>query len=345
MNRFERTMPTTRRRLLQLMGLLGIGGSDLARAAGSLAASESQAAEIWPEMTYRTLGRTGFEGSRLVFGCGAALMFFGKDDLLNAAFEHGVNVFDVGTSDYYRNAEANLAPFAKRHRDEIFLISKGLVGMEIGASQALNADQCREAARNWSAALDRSLVDLQTEHVNAYYVMAVNNVSLVRSDEMHEAFLAAQRAGKVDHWGVSTHENTQAVLEAAAGTGWYSLAQIAVTPAGWYDWNEKSVQRDSPPMKELRATLDEARAVGIGLIGMKAARHLAGRWLGFGPDRPSAFDAHYDTDFRQAPLSPFQRSYAYVLAHGLDAVNADSQSLAHLQENFAAAATSHLYFA
>jgi len=29
-------------------------------------------------------------------------------------------------------------------------------------------------------------------------------------------------------------------------------------------------------------------AAGVGLIGMEAARHLAGRWLGFGPDRPTA---------------------------------------------------------
>ena len=47
----------------------------------------------------------------------------------------------------------------------------------------------------------------------------------------------------------------------------------------------------------------------------------------------------------KAPLSPFQRSYAYVLAHGLDAVNADMQSFAHLSENVAAAATSAQYFA
>ena len=52
-----------------------------------------------------------------------------------------------------------------------------------------------------------------------------------------------------------------------------------------------------------------------------------------------------DPKFLKAPLSPFQRSYAYVLAHGLDAVNADSQSMAHLRENFIAAATSERYFA
>ena len=342
---FKGALPTTRRHVLQLLALFGLGGSALARAATALAEVGERADTVWPEMTYRTLGRTGFRGSRLVFGCGAALMFWKRDALLNEALEHGVNVFDVGTSDYYRNAEANLAGFAKKHRDQIFLISKGLVGFDIAPGDELTRAQCKTAARNWAQGLDKSLSDLKTDHVDAYYVMAVNNVSLIRSEEMHDAFLAAKQAGKVDHWGASTHQNAQAVLDAMTDTGWYSLVQIAITPAGWYDWTEKAVLRDSKPMPALRPTLDRAREAGIGLIGMKAARHLAGAWLGFGPDRPTAFDAHYDAKFLQASLSPFQRSYAYVLAHGLDAVNADSQSMEHFRENFIAAATSQSYFA
>jgi len=342
---FESTFSTTRRRMLQLLAMAGVGGTELGRAARGLAESSTPSESAWSEMTYRTLGRTGYRGSRLVFGCGAALMFWGKDDLLNAAFEHGVNVFDVGTRSYYRNAEENLSAFARAHRDHIFLISKGLVDMDIEAGDELTGSQCRSAARNWSRALEASLSDLQMDHVDAYYVMAANNTSLTRSEEMHEAFLSAKRAGKVDHWGVSTHENAQAVLEAAADTGWYSLAQIAVTPAGWYDLKSGSVLAGSQPMTALRSTLDRARAAGIGLIGMKAARYLAGAWLGFGPDRPAAFDDYYTPAFRKASLSAFQRSYAYVLAHGLDAVNADSQSLEHLHENHFAAATSESYFA
>jgi aryl-alcohol dehydrogenase-like predicted oxidoreductase len=345
MTAFERTFPTTRRRLLKLLALLGLGAAGITRATSSLAQSSGKSANSWPEMTYRRLGRTGFRGSRLVFGCGAALMFSGKDELLNEAYDHGVNVFDVGTRSYYRNAEANLAGFAKQQRDRIFLISKGLVGLDVAAEDELTRAQCKTAARNWATALDASLADLSTDHVDAYYVMAANNVSLTRSEEMHEAFLAAQKAGKVDHWGLSTHENAQAVLAAAAETGWYSLAQIAITPAGWYDWSNKGVLSGSKPMTGLRPSLDTAREAGIGLIGMKAARHLTGRWLGFGPDRPAAFDAYYAPAFRRARLSSFQRSYAYVLAHGLDAVNADSQSLEHLNENFFAAATSESYFA
>lgn len=341
MNPFERS----RRRLLQLLAVCGLGGSGLAQAAGALARAAEAETGDWPPMSYQTLGRTGFRGSRLVFGCGAALMFLRRDALLETALERGVNVFDVGTRDYYRSAEANLAEFARRHRRTIFLISKGLVGLELEPDDELTAQQRRTAAANWSAALDRSLRELGTDHLDAYYVMAVNNVSLVRSDEMRAAFLGARQAGKVEHWGLSTHQNAEAVLDAAADTGWYALAQIAITPAGWYDWNAKAVQRDSKSLAALRSTLDRARAAGIGLIGMKAARHLAGAFFGFGPDRLGAFDAHYDDAFRSAPLSAFQKSYAFVLAHGLDAVNADSQSLAHLRENFTAAATSQRYFA
>ncbi len=327
------------------MALAGLGGASFTRVARALAESDDSSAAAWPEMTYRTLGRTDFRASRLVFGCGAALMFWKKDELLNEAFEHGVNVFDVGTSEYYRNAEANLASFAKQHRDKIFLISKGKIGIDVAPGDELTGEQRKTAARNWTRAMEQSLTDLETDHVDAYYVMAANNVSLIRSEEMHEAFLAAKAAGKVDHWGVSTHENAQAVLNAATDTGRYSLAQIAITPAGWYDWKEEAVLAGSKPMAGLRPTLDRAREAGIGLIGMKAARHLAGRWFGFGPDKLAAFDQHYDAKFLKAPLSSFQRSYAYVLAHGLDAVNADSQEMDHLRENFIAAATSQDYFA
>ena len=38
-------------------------------------------------------------------------------------------------------------------------------------------------------------------------------------------------------------------------------------------------------------------------------------------------------------------SYAFVLEHGLDAVNADMQSFAHLEQNVVAAATAPRYFA
>ena len=341
---------TSRRSFLEILTLAGVGSQALlhtrdvraAVAAAQEAADKLPDAEPWPQMTYRTLGRTGFRASRLVFGCGAALSGEPKDDLLNAAFEHGVNVFDVGYSGYYKNAERNLAGFAKRHRDDIFLISKGVVNVE--ADEQVTTAVAQRAARTWTMLMDQSLRELDTEHVDAYYQMAANNPGVVRAEEMRRAFEDAKAAGKVSYLGLSTHENAQQVLQAAIETGWYDLAMIAITPAGWYDWNKREILEGSEDMVHLEPLLAQARAAGIGLVAMKVGRLLAGRWWA-GGGNGAAFNRFYDKDYLAANLSDFQRSYAYVLAHGMDVANADIQDYAILKENFVAAATSDRYFA
>lgn len=341
----SRGLPS-RRRFLKALAVVGIGGRTLiatrdARAAVYAAKEASGAAGPWPSMPRRKLGRTGFEASRLVFGCGAALSRGRNDTLLHAAFDAGINVFDVGTRRYYDDAEKNLAPFLKTVREEIFLISKGVMPFE--PHTRVTPSQAKEAAASWLEQLDDSLRELDQDHVDAYYLMASNNPTFIASDEVATAFEQAKQAGKVRHLGLSTHQNAQRVLEAAAETGRYNLATIAITPGGWYDWEDKAILAGSPPMKQLEPVLAKARASGIGLIGMKAGRYLAGRkFLGWG--KPDAFDEFYTTEFRSAPLSPFQKSYAFVLEHGLDAVNADMQSFGHLSENVVAAATSSRYF-
>jgi hypothetical protein len=223
------------------------------------------------------------------------------------------------------------------------LISKAIAPGELGPDDPVSVPQAREAASGWSALLDESLSELGVDHVDAYYLMASNNPRLIASDEIHTAFERARSAGKVSYLGLSTHQNAQQVLEAAIGTGRFDLAMVAITPAGWYDWETREVLPGSPPMKDLQPLLGRARDAGMGLIGMKAGRFLAGRrFLGWG--NPEAFDGHYADQLLRARLSEFQRSYAFVLEHGLDAVNADMQSLAHLKENFVAAATSSRYF-
>ncbi|MDE0226359.1 MAG: aldo/keto reductase [Gammaproteobacteria bacterium] len=344
-----RTSMPSRRTFVQLLAMLAAGGQALwqtrdVHAAIETAKDTAPDAAPWPKMTYRTLGRTGYNASRLVFGCGAALSKQPQDALLERAFEAGVNVFDVGTSRYYRAAERNMRGFVTRHRDDIFLISKAMTGIDAGPEDEISVTDARKAAKTWTALMEESLSELDTDHVDAYYQMGANNPRMVRSEEMYEAFLAAQQAGKVSHYGVSTHENAARVLEAATESGWFSLAMIAVTPAGWYDWKSRNILDGTPDMKAIRPMLDKARAAGVGLIGMKAGRLLAGRgWLGQG--NLQAFDRHYNEKLLRAKLSDFQRSYAYVLENGLDVVNADMQSYATLKENYAAAATAEQYVA
>ena len=341
------TFKATRRKFLHYMGMATVAGRTLLGSDPTQAATrtaEGASGKAWPEMTYRDFGKTGFRGSRLVFGCGAALSGEPRDELLDRALDAGVNVFDVGTRRYYKDAEKNLKPFLAKNRDRIFLISKASPYIDIEPDEKVTAAQARDGARTWTSLLDQSLSDLGVDHVDAYYIMGAHNPSIVGSDEMYEAFLRAKEAGKTRFWGISTHQNAQKVLTTAAETGRFALAQIAITPAGWYSWADKNILPDSPDMVGLRPVLDQAREAGIALIGMKAGRFLAGRkWLGWG--NPDAFDHIYDKKFMSSDLNTFQRSYAYVLEHGLDAVNADMQSMPHLEQNFVAAATAQQYFA
>ncbi|NOX51428.1 MAG: aldo/keto reductase, partial [Gammaproteobacteria bacterium] len=239
-------LSNSRRKFIQYGTMLGVGAQSLLKS-GDVKASIFEAKEAvglgepWPAMQHRILGRTGHNSSRLVFGCGATLSSDRHDDLLDAAYDAGVNTFDVGFEDYYSDAERHLAPFLKRRGDNIFLISKARVPADIDWDETITVQQAKAAAKGWSALLDRSLVGLGIEHVDAYYYMAANNVSVITNEEIHRAFEDAKAKGKVSHLGLSTHENASNVLKAAIDTGWFDLAMIAITPGGWYDWKDKSI--------------------------------------------------------------------------------------------------------
>ncbi len=331
---------TPRRKFLRNAALLGIGTHALLRT-GSLGAAVSEADALrlkgWPAMKYTTLGRTNFEASRLVYGCGAALSRRRADRTLNAAFEKGVNVYDVGTSKYYGAAERNLADFAKTNRDKIFLISKAW--LNAGRDEEPSVERAKEIAGEWRAEMELSLKELGQEHVDAYYTMDAKNPVMVKNEEIYREFERAKEAGKVSYFGLSTHDNAEAVLLAAAETGWYDLAMVAITPAGWYDWSTRNVLKDSPSMVELKPVFDKARNAGIALVGMKVGRHLAGQMFG-GRAAKQAYDPYYSEKLQSSEFSAFQKSYAFVLENGMDVVNADVQNFDILEENFIAAATS-----
>ena len=334
---------TQRRTFLKQLAFAGVGGATLLKT-GSLKAAIESAEEAeamkFPPMSYRTLGKTGFNASRLVYGCGAALSRSKADHVLNLAFDRGVNMYDVGTSSYYNDAQRNLADFAAAHRDDIFLITKDF--LRAGKNDVPTLESSKKLAKQWEMGLDTCLQDLSQEHVDAYYIMGANNPRFINNDEIFNAFARAKAAGKVSHLGVSTHENASEVLAAAAETDQYSLAMLAMTPAGWYDWESKQTLKGTKPLAELKDELNAAREKGIGLIAMKSGRILAPRWFG-GREDQTIFDGYYGEKLLNAQLSAFQRSYAYVLENGFDVVNADIQNFHILAENFTAAATSTSY--
>ena len=347
MNKKDDRFSMERGKFIKLLAAAAVCEPVLLSAAGFKTKAQTKSNELIrrnerPTMTYRKLGRTNFMSSRLVFG-GALLLSKGFR-LLDRTFEAGINHYDVGTEIAYKGSERRLAPFLKANRDNIWVTSKApLSSVRIKPQDSITLEQAKTAAEFWTKLLNASLKDLQTEYVDAYYLMAVENPALISSEEIYKAFLDAKAAGKVGHWGLSTHNNAKKVLEAAIETGWYDLAMIGITPAGWYDWFTKDLEEGTPSLINLQPLLKRARDAGIGLIGMKAVRYLA-PMTSKGKGGPSAFDDLYDENFKKSPLNPFQRSIAYVLEHGLDVVNGDMQNFKHLEENIIAAATSHTYF-
>jgi hypothetical protein len=296
-------------------------------------------------MQYRQLGRTKFMCSRLVFGGGAALSGGRAVRLLDRAFDAGINHYDLGSNSYYKQAENAFADFYKAHKGEIWVTSKAPVRpLQLKPGESVTLEQAQAAAQQWSGLLDQSLKDMQAEYVDAYYIMMVDQPTLVKSEEMKKAFDAAKAAGKVGHFGISTHLRAPECLEAAIEAGFYDLAMIALSPAGWYSPITARIEKNSPTLKDVQPLLARAREAGIGLVGMKAGRFLSAPGAE-GKGNTAAFDSHYDGKLMQAALSPFQRAYAYVLGNGLDVVNADMQNFAHLEENIIAANTAHTYFA
>jgi aryl-alcohol dehydrogenase-like predicted oxidoreductase len=294
-------------------------------------------------MTYKKLGRTNFMSSRLVFGCGAALSGGKGVRLLDRTFEAGINHYDVGSDVAYRGSEQSLAPFFKEHRGDIWVTSKAPLSRGVQQDDQISTEQAKSMAETWSKLLDQSLTDLETEYIDAYYLMGINNPSIISSEEIYKAFLDAKAAGKVGYFGLSTHNNAQKVLEAAIETGWYDLAMIGITPAGWYDWKNKVIEKNTPPLVALQPILNKAKAAGIGLVGMKTVRYMAAMQSG-GKSDAVAFDKFYNNKLLESQLTPFQRAYAFALENGMDVVNTDAQNFEHLEENIVAAATSHTYF-
>lgn len=349
MSRGDDNASIGRREFMKRSAVAAVSGSALAGASGPGTKELSEGDEVRirnerPTMAYQRLRRTDIISSRLVFGCGAALAGGKGVRLLDRAFEAGINHFDVGSNISYKGSEKSLAPFMKAHRNDLWVLSKAPARINAKPNETITVDQAMGAAKSWLQLLDGSLKDLDSDFVDAYYLMAVNNPSLVRSEEMYKAFQSAKAAGKVGYFGVSTHQNAQNVLEAAIETGWYDIAMIGITPGGWYDWDKKALADDTPTLLELQPLLKRARDAGIGLVGLKAARYLAPKATANGSHDSTAFNQYYDELLLKSPLGPFQRSYAYVLGHGIDVVNSHMQNFQHLEQNIVAAATSHKYF-
>ncbi|MGD0202064.1 MAG: aldo/keto reductase [Bryobacteraceae bacterium] len=192
----------------------------------------------------RPLGKTGERLSMFGFG-GTAVMSVEQsfaNNLVAEAFDRGINYFDVAPT--YGNAQERLGPALEPYRDRCFLACK----------------TNRRDKAGVEAELDNSLKLLRTDHLDLYQHHALTKTEdldkVFGPNGAMEAFLAAQRAGKVRFLGFSAHS-----VETALAAMDRARFDTILFPANYVLFSKANF---GPQV------LEHARGKGMGFLAIKA---------------------------------------------------------------------------
>ncbi len=177
-----------RREFIKTGTLAGVGlGLGLNALGGAAAVSVPDKPQI---RRYSMLGRTGMQISDISFG--ADRLSTEQEDLVQHAYDLGINYFD--TAETYRDSDSETALgralHGKRHR--VFLASKTLAWPDTTMQDMMRA-------------LEGSLRRLQTDYVDVYFNHAVNDLERLKNPEWYKFVEAAKRQGKIRFSGISGH--------------------------------------------------------------------------------------------------------------------------------------------
>jgi aryl-alcohol dehydrogenase-like predicted oxidoreductase len=180
----------------------------------------------------RKLGKTGMEVSEVAFGC----MITSDQSVIERAADLGVNLFDTARGYQGGNNERLVGAALKGRRDKVFISTKSGAGTK---AEAL-------------AHLDESLKQLDTDHVDIWYLHGKDTAAGLK-DELLEAQQLAKQQGKIRFAGVSLHKGHAEVIPAAIEK---KLDVVLVT------YNFTMADRNDALMKSLHDA-------GIGVVAMK----------------------------------------------------------------------------
>lgn len=230
----------TRRNFLKTLGL----GAAAVAAAPILAASAQAApAASSAVMPKRMLGKTGVEVPILCLG--GMFDTINNQLLLRQALNWGVTYWD--TAEYYGRglSEEGFGRFFARNPDrrkDVFLVTK-LTPKE----------------GNFAERFEKSLARLQTSYVDLFFVHGIDSMSQLKPE--FRAFAAEmKKAGKIKHFGFSTHSNMEDLMQAAAKEGG-PAANLDVIMA---TYNTSVMHKPA-----MQAAVDACAKAGIGLVAMK----------------------------------------------------------------------------
>lgn len=190
-------------------------------------------------MEYTLLGRTGLRVSRLALGTavlGLAPPEDRSDELIHAALDVGINLFDCANtygnrsafdragmpaSEHRKHAEELLGRALRHHRDEVVLCTKVSEPVGDGVNDGLQwgpsgVERGGGGSRyHILREVERSLRRLATDHIDIYHIHHPDPDTQI--DETLDAMDHLVRQGKVRYVGLSTYnawQMTQAVMTA-----------------------------------------------------------------------------------------------------------------------------------
>jgi predicted aldo/keto reductase-like oxidoreductase len=188
---------------------------------------------VKPKLIYGSLGRTGLKVTRLAFGC----MTTSDPSVIERAADLGINLFDSARVYQGGNNERMVGAALRKYRDKVYITSK---------TQAKDKQQAL-------ADLDTSLKEMQTDHLDIWYLHSRSTASAV-NDGLLEAQNEAKKAGKIRFAGVSFHGGHAEVMPVFQKMNHFDVFLIS--------YNYAMGDTIDP-------LIEAARKAGIGIVAMK----------------------------------------------------------------------------
>jgi predicted aldo/keto reductase-like oxidoreductase len=184
-------------------------------------------------LQYRQLGKTGLKVTTVGFGC----MVTSDPTVISKAVDSGINLFDTARVYQGGNNERMVGAALKGKRNNLILSSKSLASNKEGAL----------------AHLDTSLRELETDHLDIWYLHSKTKPSDI-TDDLLEAQRTAKQQGKIRFAGISTHGGHRELIPAVIKSGQFDVLLAS------YNFTMGSTIDD---------LLAQAHAAGIGVVAMK----------------------------------------------------------------------------
>jgi predicted aldo/keto reductase-like oxidoreductase len=236
----EKCKGLSRRDFIKTIGIAGIASSGLNMGKADGAPEQADAGKH--ALPKRKLGKTGVEVSVLTLGGGFDTI--NNQLLLRQSLNWGINFWD--TAEAYGNgqSEEGYGLFLAQNTDarkDLFLATK----LHVGEPEAM------------TAALDKCLKRLSTDHVDLLHVHGIDDFSQIAEPKPVRQWASGlKRAGKIKFIGFSSHSNMGKCLLDASKADWIDVIMFA------YSFR----LMNSADMKEaIAACVDK----GIGLVAMK----------------------------------------------------------------------------